>query len=134
MRANLFASLGVLKTGLDILFKEEGVQVDEILGHGGLFKTKGVGQKILAAAINTPVSVMETAGEGGAWGIALLASYMIHKEEGEELDAFLNRAVFAGEKGNRIEPDAKDVAGFDAFIERYTKGLAIERAAIDYLK
>ena len=134
MRVNLFASLGVLKTGLDILFKEEGVEVDEILGHGGLFKTKGVGQKILAAAINTPVSVMETAGEGGAWGIALLASYMIHKEAGEELDEFLNRAVFAGEKGSRIEPDAKDVAGFDAFIERYTKGLPIERAAIDFLK
>lgn len=133
MRVNLFASLGVLKTGLDILFKEEGVQVDEILGHGGLFKTKGVGQKILAAAINTPVSVMETAGEGGAWGIALLASYMIHKENGETLDAFLNRAVFAGEKGSRIEPDAADVAGFDTFIERYTKGLPIERAAIDFL-
>ncbi len=110
MRVNLFASLGVLKTGLDILFKEEGVQVDEILGHGGLFKTKGVGQRIPAAAINTPVSVMETAGEGGAWGIALLASYMIHKEGGETLDAFLNRAVFAGEKGSRIEPDAADVA------------------------
>lgn len=133
MRVNLFASLGVLKTGLDILFKEEGVQVDEILGHGGLFKTKGVGQRILAAAINTPVSVMETAGEGGAWGIALLASYMIHKEGGETLDAFLNRAVFAGEKGSRIEPDAADVAGFDTFIERYTKGLQIERAAIDFL-
>ncbi len=134
MRVNLFASLGVLKTGLDILFKEEGVQVDEILGHGGLFKTKGVGQKILAAAINTPVSVMETAGEGGAWGIALLASYMIHKEDGEKLDAFLNRAVFAGEKGSRVEPDPADVAGFDEFIERYTKGLPIERAAIDFLK
>lgn len=134
MRVNLFASLGVLKTGLDILFKEEGVQVDEILGHGGLFKTKGVGQKILAAAINTPVSVMETAGEGGAWGIALLASYMIHKQDGEALDAFLNRAVFAGEKGSRIEPDPADVAGFDTFIERYTKGLPIERAAIDNLK
>ena len=134
MRVNLFASLGVLKTGLDILFKEEGVQVDEILGHGGLFKTKGVGQKILAAAINTPVSVMETAGEGGAWGIALLASYMIHREDGETLDTFLNRAVFAGEKGSRMEPDAADVAGFDAFIERYSKGLPIERAAIDFLK
>jgi len=134
MRANLFASLGVLKTGLDILFKEEGVQVDEILGHGGLFKTKGVGQKILAAAINTPVSVMETAGEGGAWGIALLASYMVNKQDGEDLAAFLNRAVFAGEKGSRIEPDAKDVAGFDKFMERYTKGLPIERAAIDFLK
>ena len=134
MRVNLFAALGVLKTGLDILFKEEGVQVDEILGHGGLFKTKGVGQSILAAAINTPVSVMETAGEGGAWGIALLASYMIQKKDGEELDEFLSRAVFAGEKGSRIEPDPEDVAGFDEFIERYTKGLPIERAAIDFLK
>ena len=92
------------------------------------------GQKILAAAINTPVSVMETAGEGGAWGIALLASYMIHREDGETLDTFLNRAVFAGEKGSRMEPDAADVAGFDAFIERYSKGLPIERAAIDFLK
>jgi sugar (pentulose or hexulose) kinase len=134
MRVNLFASLGVLKTGLDILFKEEGVVVDEILGHGGLFKTKGVGQRILAAAIDTPVSVMETAGEGGAWGIALLASYMSNKENGEKLDAFLNRAVFAGEKGSRIEPDAEDVKGFNTFIERYAKGLPIERAAIDFLQ
>ena len=78
MRVHLFTSLGALKTGFDILFNEEKVEVDEILGHGGLFKTKGVGQRILAAAMNAPVSVMETAGEGGAWGIALLASYMIH--------------------------------------------------------
>lgn len=80
MRTNLYASLAVLKTGLDILIKEEGVKIDEIFGHGGLFKTKGVGQNILAAALNTPVSVMETAGEGGAWGMALLASYMVHKK------------------------------------------------------
>ena len=83
MRTNLYASLAVLKTGLDILIKEEGVKIDEIFGHGGLFKTKGVGQNILAAALNTPVSVMETAGEGGAWGMALLASYMVHKKDGE---------------------------------------------------
>ena len=85
MRTNLYASLAVLKTGLDILIKEEGVKIDEIFGHGGLFKTKGVGQNILAAALNTPVSVMETAGEGGAWGMALLASYMVHKKDGETL-------------------------------------------------
>ena len=134
MRVHLFTSLGALKIGLDILFKKEGVQADEILGHGGLFKTKGVGQRIMAAAMNTPVSVMETAGEGGAWGIALLASYMQHKEKAETLAAFLNRAVFAGEKGSLVEPDAKDVEGFDAFIKRYTEGLPVERAAVDFLK
>lgn len=88
MRTHLYSSLAALKAGLDLLFKEEDVKVDEMFGHGGLFKTKGVGQRIAAAAMNTPVSVMETAGEGGAWGIALLASYMQNKEEGEELQDF----------------------------------------------
>lgn len=134
MRVNLFASLGVLKTGMDILLKEEGVKLDEILGHGGLFKTKGVGQGILAAALNTPVSVMETAGEGGAWGIALLASYMLNKEEGEALDAYLANKVFAGQAGSRMEPNPKDVEGFDVFSKRYLEGLPIERAAVDSLK
>ncbi|MBQ2115502.1 MAG: FGGY-family carbohydrate kinase [Lachnospiraceae bacterium] len=131
MRTHLFTSLGALKTGLDILFKEEGVQVDEILGHGGLFKTKGVGQSILAAAIDAPVSVMETAGEGGAWGIALLASYMINADENESLAAFLDNKVFAGQKGEKLEPVAKDVKGFDEFMKRYSAGLAIERAAVE---
>lgn len=130
MRVHLFTSLGALKTGLDILFKEEGVQADEVYGHGGLFKTKGVGQGILAAAMNTPVSVMETAGEGGAWGIAVLASYMKNKADGETLDAFLSNRVFAGMKSVKMEPDPKDVAGFDAFIKRYADGLAIEHAAV----
>jgi len=134
MRVNLFASLGVLKTGMDILLKEEGVKLDEILGHGGLFKTKGVGQGILAAALDTPVSVMETAGEGGAWGIAVLASYMANKAEGESLDAYLAEKVFAGQKGSRMEPDQKDVEGFDAFSKRYLAGLPIERAAVESLK
>ena len=105
MRVNLFAALSVLKTGLDILFKQEGVQADKIYGHGGLFKTKGVGQGILAAALNTPVSVMETAGEGGAWGIALLASYMVNKKDGETLDDFLADEVFHGETGVEMQPD-----------------------------
>lgn len=134
MRVHLFTSLGALKTGLDILLKEEGVQVDEILGHGGLFKTKGVGQRILAAAINAPVSVMETAGEGGAWGIALLASYMQNKDADESLAAFLEEKVFAGQKGMKEEPCKEDVEGFDLFMERYTNGLAIERAAVENLK
>jgi sugar (pentulose or hexulose) kinase len=134
MRVHLFTSLGALKTGLDLLLKEEGVKVDEMLGHGGLFKTKGVGQKIMAAAIDAPVSVMETAGEGGAWGIAVLASYMINKAENETLDDYLTNKVFAGKMGTRIDPDPKDVEGFNEFIKRYTKGLAIERAAVDNLK
>ena len=131
MRTNLYASLAVLKTGLDILIKEEGVKIDEIFGHGGLFKTKGVGQNILAAALNTPVSVMETAGEGGAWGMALLASYMVHKKDGETLDSYLTDHVFKGNTGTKVAPDPKDVEGFEAFMKRYTKGLSIERAAIE---
>lgn len=134
MRVHLFTSLGVLKTGLDILLKEENVKVDKILGHGGLFKTKGVGQSILAAAMDTPVTVMETAGEGGAWGIAVLASYMKNKAEGETLDAYLDNRVFAGQQGETLAPKAEDVAGFDAFMERYGKGLAMERAAVDSMR
>lgn len=134
MRVHLYTALGALKTGLDILLKEENVKLDKILGHGGLFKTKGVGQKIMAGAVGVPVSVMETAGEGGAWGIALLASYMVNKAENETLDDYLNNKVFAGNAGSEMEPDAEDVKGFDAFIERYKKGLPIERAAVESLQ
>lgn len=135
MRVHLFTSLGALKVGFDVLLKEEGVKIDHILGHGGLFKTKGVGQKILAAAINAPVAVMETAGEGGAWGMALLASYMVNKEEGETLEAFLENKVFAGNTGSSMQPDPADVEGFNAFIANgYKAGLPIERAAVDCMK
>ncbi len=98
MRVNLFSALGALKIGLDILFEQEKVKIDQILGHGGFFKTKEVGQKIMAAAMNVPVSVMETAGEGGAWGIALLASYMLRKAPNEPLEDYLSDKVFAGEE------------------------------------
>jgi sugar (pentulose or hexulose) kinase len=133
MRVHLFSALGALKIGLDILFEQEQVQVDQILGHGGFFKTKEVGQKIMAAAMNVPVSVMETAGEGGAWGIALLASYMIHKAVHEPLEAYLSDRVFTSENGTTIAPDPADVAGFAAFMARYKKGLVIERAAVNGL-
>ena len=116
------------------MFKEEDVKVDTMFGHGGLFKTKGVGQRIAAAAMNSPVSVMETAGEGGAWGIALLASFMENKEENESLQDFLNNKIFAGQSGSSMDPDPRDVEGFDAFMKRYMKGLAIEHAAVDALK
>jgi sugar (pentulose or hexulose) kinase len=134
IRVNLFTALGALKTGLNILLEKEAVQVDEILGHGGFFKTREVGQKIMAAAVNVPVSIMETAGEGGAWGIALLASYMVNRAEKETLEDFLKQKVFVGQKGSSIAPDPKDVAGFNEFLKRYTSGLAIERAAVDNLK
>ena len=104
--------------------------MDQILGHGGLFKTKGVGQRILAAALDVPVAVMETAGEGGAWGIALLAQYMIKKGEGETLDQYLNEKVFAGMTGEMMDPVPEDVKGFDEFIRLYTAGLPIEAAAV----
>ena len=130
MRTHLYSSLATLKIGLDILFKEEGVTLDNLMGHGGLFKTKGVGQKVMADAAKVPVSVMETAGEGGAWGIAVLASYMRDKEENETLDHYLETKVFAGEESVRIEPDAIDAEGFDRFIECFKAGLAVERAAV----
>ncbi len=130
MRVNLFTALGAIKAGMDLLLKEEDVAIDSILGHGGLFKTKGVGQRILAAAINAPVSVMETAGEGGPWGMALLAAYMLNKADGESLKDYLADKVFEGNAGSRMEPDARDVEGYEVFIERYKKGVAIEKEAI----
>ncbi|MDE7379379.1 MAG: FGGY-family carbohydrate kinase [Paraprevotella sp.] len=134
MRAHLYASVGVLKIGNDILFKEEKVEVDRITGHGGLFKTKGVGQRILAAAINSPISVMETAGEGGAWGIALLGAYLVNNVKQQSLADFLDETVFAGDAGTEIAPTAEDVAGFNAYIENYKTGLGIEEAAVRFKK
>lgn len=134
MRANLYSTMAVLKVGFDILAKKEGVTLDKLQGHGGLFKTKGVAQSYLAAATNTPVSVMATAGEGGAWGMALLASYMIQKEEGEDLGAYLENKVFADAESVVMNPDPADVAGFEKFMEGYNAGLPIERAAIDNMK
>ena len=134
MRTHLYASVGVLKIGNDILFKEEKVKVDRITGHGGLFKTKNVGQRVLAAALNSPISVMETAGEGGAWGIALLGSFLVNNEKKQPLDAFLDEQVFGGDAGVEITPTAEDVAGFNAYIENYKAALPIEEAAVKFKK
>ncbi len=133
MRANLYASVAVLKIGNDILFNEEHVQVDRITGHGGLFKTPGVGQRVLAAALNSPISVMETAGEGGAWGIALLAAFVVNNRKGQSLPEWLNDCVFLGNAGTEIAPLREDVEGFNKYIETYKRGLAIEKAAIDVM-
>ena len=129
MRAHLYASVGALKIGNDILFNEEHVSVDRITGHGGLFKTKGVGQRVLAAAINSPISVMETAGEGGAWGIALLAAYLQEAKE-KTLPEWLDQCVFAGNEGIEIAPTEDEVAGFNRYIENYRNCLEIEQAAV----
>jgi sugar (pentulose or hexulose) kinase len=134
MRVNLVSALGAMKIGMDILLKEEKVNLDKMLGHGGLFKTEVVGQRLMAAAVNAPVVVMDTAGEGGAWGIAVLASYMINGQDQVTLEAYLEEKVFINQGSTTIEPDASDVEGFEAFMVRYKKGLPIERAAIDYLK
>ena len=132
MRTHLYTSLGALKTGMDILLKEEKVAIDRITGHGGFFKTKGVGQSILAAACNTPIAVMETAGEGGAWGMAILANYMISGEK-LPLDVYLEQEVFADAACEIEEPKEEMVAGFETFMENYKAGLAVERAAVDHL-
>ncbi|MBR2565209.1 MAG: FGGY-family carbohydrate kinase [Paenibacillus sp.] len=133
MRTHLFSAFGALKIGMDILTEKEQVAIDSILAHGGLFKTPVVGQRIVAAAMNVPVSVMSTAGEGGAWGMALLASYLKDKGEQETLDVFLEQKVFKDVEGVEVAPEAADVKGFEAFIERYRNGLAIEHAAVEHL-
>jgi len=132
MRTLLFSSMATLKYGIDILTEEEKARIDSLLGHGGLFKTRGIGQRFMAAVFNAPVSVMESAGEGGAWGIALLAAFM--REGAKTLEKFLAEKVFAGKTGVRIEPDPKDVKSFKKFMEQYTAGLKIEKAAVENFK
>ena len=132
IRTHLYASVGVLKIGNDILFNQEKISVDRITGHGGLFKTKGVGQRVLAAALNSPISVMETAGEGGAWGIALLGSYLVNNDKQLNLADWLEEKVFAGDAGVEIAPTPEDVAGFNTYIETYKACLPVEKAATEF--
>ena len=132
MRAQLYSALATLKVGMDIL-AEEHVALDRMMGHGGYFKTPEVGQKIMAAAMDAPVSVMETAGEGGPWGMALLAAYGANRKDGQTLEDYLDKEIFAGQASATVLPDAADQKGFRAFMDRYTKGLAIERAAVENL-
>lgn len=130
MKVNLYTSLGAVKIGLDIL-ADENVKVDKIMGHGGFFKTKGVGQRYLAASFGAPVTVMDTASEGGAWGIALLALFLIDKRENEKLEDYLENRIFSGLSGETITPTKEEVEGFDVFMERYKAGLSIEKCAIE---
>ena len=130
MRSHLYSAVATLKIGMDILLKEEHVAVDSLMGHGGFFKTPVVGQRVMAAGMNAPITVMDTASEGGAWGIAILAAFMKEKNDGETLSSYLNEKIFAGQSGTTLAPDPEDVKGFDAFLEEYKKLLAAEKAAV----
>ena len=134
MRTHLYSALATLKVGNDILLKEEKVKVDSLMGHGGLFKTPVVGQQILAAAMGAPVTVMDTASEGGAWGIAILACFMQEKGANETLPEYLNNKIFAGQTGTTIAPKAEDVEGFDKFVKKYLSTLPAQKAAVEGLK
>ncbi len=133
MRTHLLSALATLKIGLDILTQTEQVPIDKLYGHGGFFKTPEVGQRMLSAAVGAPVSVMETAGEGGPYGMALLAGYMLWKDEGETLPDYLDNKVFADAKSSTLMADKRDVDGFNAFLSAYKKALPVEKAAIGLL-
>jgi sugar (pentulose or hexulose) kinase len=132
MRAQLYSALATLKLGMDIL-AQENVTVDRLLGHGGFFKTPAAGQQIMAAAAGAPVSVMETAGEGGPWGMALLCEYMLRRDEGQSLEDYLEARVFAGQRAVTVSPRAEDAAGFEKFMQAYTRALAVEKAAAEHI-
>ena len=135
MKTHIYSSLGVVKMGLDIL-KKENVKIDRIMGHGGFFKTKEVGQRALAAAVGAPVTVMETAGEGGAWGIALLAAYMGEKQSGskETLSEYLENRIFSEMEGTTLSPTEEEITGFDGFMEHFRAGMDLEKAAVNSMK
>lgn len=130
MRSHLYSAVATLKIGMDILLKEEHVAVDSLMGHGGFFKTPVVGQRVMAAGMNAPITVMDTASEGGAWGIAILAAFMKEKKDGETLVSYLNDKIFAGQTGTTLKPEPEDVKGFEAFLEEYKKLLPAEKAAV----
>lgn len=129
MRANIYSAFATLAMGLELL-KKENVAMDTLLGHGGIFKTPGIAQRYLAAAAGAPVTCMETAGEGGPYGMALLAAYRLHRAEGETLAEYLNRCVFAGSRSVTIRPDPAEQAGFAAFLQQYKTALKAERAIV----
>lgn len=131
MKSHIYTSMGAVKLGLDILMKDEGVKVDYLMGHGGFFKTEGVGQRCLSAAVNAPVTVMSTASEGGAWGIALLAAYMVDGHKHGKLEEYLADVVFKNLEGTTLKATPEEVEGYEIFTKRYSKGLEAEKAAIE---
>ena len=133
MRTHLYSSLATLRIGMDVLQRTEGVRLDRMFAHGGLFRTEGVAQRFLAAAIDTPVSVGDVAAEGGAWGMAVLAAFATRRSPGQGLADYLDTTVFGGTRLRTVAPEPADVAGFDAFMQRYVAGLPVERAAVQHV-
>ncbi|HYQ82176.1 MAG TPA: FGGY-family carbohydrate kinase, partial [Anaeromyxobacteraceae bacterium] len=133
VRAMLFASLCALRKGMDVLTEQEGVVIDEIRGHGGFFKGGDTGQRIMAAALRVPVSLPATAGEGGAWGMALLAAFLVRENRAQSLPDFLDARISAS-MGAPVPPDPRDVEGFRAFFGRHLRGLAVEAEAVKALR
>lgn len=134
IRVHLYTAFGAMKLGMDILLQQERVEIKRILGHGGIFKTQGVAQKVLASALNIPVATMETASEGGAWGIALLAAFLENAQRGQSLEQYLDDEIFAETVTNVVEPDAIMHRGYEKFMQNYQRGIAIVQAAIDHTK
>ena len=134
MRSLIFSTMAALKIGMDIIVEQEHIRLAQLTGHGGLFKTKLVGQRLMAAVLSTPIAVMESAGEGGAWGMAILSAYgAATREDAETLAEYLDKKVFKDDAGTLVEPDATDIEGFTRYMERYVNGLAIEKAAVENL-
>ena len=133
MRSLFYSAFASVKIGMDIL-SDEGVVVNKLLGHGGLFTTPIVGQKLLAGALNIPIALMESAGEGGAWGIAVLAAYSLVKESGETLEQFLDNKIFAGSAVSTLDPDPADVKGFEEYLKRFKAALEVERTAVESIE
>lgn len=134
MRTHIYSALATLKIGMDILTKKEDVSVEQLLGHGGFFKTKNVGQQLMADALNVSVSVMESAGEGGPWGMALLASYSVNKASDESLEEYLADKVFSTQNASTVNPTAKGNETFESFMERYHDMLVVEKLAVKQMK
>ena len=130
MRAQLYAAMAPLKIGMNLLLEQERAALDRLYGHGGFFKTEAVGQRLMAGALGVPVSVLETAGEGGPWGMAVLAMYAL-QGGGRSLEEYLSQQVFGDAKGSCVQPQPEDGEGFQTFLRRYQAGLPMERLAAD---
>lgn len=133
MRTHIYSSFATVKIGLDLLFNEEEIKIERLFGHGGLFKIEKIAQQMIASALNTPVEVNSTANEGGAWGMAILAEYMSHKEENQSLDEYLNTKIFVNTKSIVCYPNKEETKGFNSFLERYKKALQIESFAVEMI-
>lgn len=133
MRTHIYSSFATVKIGLDLLFNDQDIKIKKLLGHGGLFKIEKIAQQILASSLNTPVEVTDTASEGGAWGMAILAEYAAHKEQTRSLEEYLNTQIFVDTKSIVCYPNKEETEGFNSFLERYKKSLQIEKFAVEII-